>query len=351
MNEEESAASATATTNKNKQLITMNKLGFLCEIKAHMADVNSLRKRIREEVDLINLEERCLAEFKREMESLNQEKMTHVEELRQIHSDINMLDNVQKQSEEDRNRRLEAVKEAYHQLTAIKGKVDKMCLEVEMPRMYENEEEQFELGDKRQMILSHSGGGGGGGKGSSGGGGDSGGVHEGGGGVHHHHPNPHGHGHGPRSMAEAAAAAQVRGGGGGGGAGGNSGRPLNDNTNTPGNAGGAGGAVGGAFSSSLASLMSGFQERHQPPYGRMLSGGQGGGGFHNEQNAGVNQGVGGSSQGAASAAAAAFRQQPPPMKSCGSCHQQIHRNAPICPLCKAKSRSRHPKRRNNSQRN
>ncbi|RWS31147.1 zinc finger C4H2 domain-containing protein-like protein [Leptotrombidium deliense] len=40
----------------------------------------------------------------------------------------------------------------------------------------------------------------------------------------------------------------------------------------------------------------------------------------------------------------AFRQQPPPMKSCLSCHQQIHRNAPICPLCKAKSRSRNPKK-------
>ncbi|KAF9422746.1 hypothetical protein HW555_001740 [Spodoptera exigua] len=37
-------------------------------------------------------------------------------------------------------------------------------------------------------------------------------------------------------------------------------------------------------------------------------------------------------------------QQPPPMKSCLSCHQQIHRNAPICPLCKAKSRSRNPKK-------
>ncbi|CAG0890409.1 unnamed protein product [Darwinula stevensoni] len=39
-----------------------------------------------------------------------------------------------------------------------------------------------------------------------------------------------------------------------------------------------------------------------------------------------------------------FRQQPPPMKACLSCHQQIHRNAPICPLCKAKSRSRNPKK-------
>lgn len=38
------------------------------------------------------------------------------------------------------------------------------------------------------------------------------------------------------------------------------------------------------------------------------------------------------------------QQQPPPMKSCQSCHQLIHRNAPICPLCKAKSRSRNPKK-------
>lgn len=37
-------------------------------------------------------------------------------------------------------------------------------------------------------------------------------------------------------------------------------------------------------------------------------------------------------------------QQPAPMKSCQSCHQLIHRNAPICPLCKAKSRSRNPKK-------
>ena len=39
-----------------------------------------------------------------------------------------------------------------------------------------------------------------------------------------------------------------------------------------------------------------------------------------------------------------FLQQPPPMKQCMSCNQQIHRNAPICPFCKAKSRSRNPKK-------
>ncbi|VDM26152.1 unnamed protein product [Hydatigera taeniaeformis] len=38
------------------------------------------------------------------------------------------------------------------------------------------------------------------------------------------------------------------------------------------------------------------------------------------------------------------QQQQPPMKTCQACQQLIHRNAPICPLCKTKSRSRHPKR-------
>ncbi|KAE9553445.1 hypothetical protein FO519_003358 [Halicephalobus sp. NKZ332] len=36
--------------------------------------------------------------------------------------------------------------------------------------------------------------------------------------------------------------------------------------------------------------------------------------------------------------------QSPPMKECASCHQQIHRNAPICPMCKNKSRSKNPKK-------
>uniref|UniRef100_A0A914E8W5 C4H2-type domain-containing protein n=1 Tax=Acrobeloides nanus TaxID=290746 RepID=A0A914E8W5_9BILA len=36
--------------------------------------------------------------------------------------------------------------------------------------------------------------------------------------------------------------------------------------------------------------------------------------------------------------------QSPPMKTCTSCHQQIHRNAPICPMCKSKSKSKNPKK-------
>ncbi|CAL2033177.1 hypothetical protein CAEBREN_29697 [Caenorhabditis brenneri] len=36
--------------------------------------------------------------------------------------------------------------------------------------------------------------------------------------------------------------------------------------------------------------------------------------------------------------------QSPPMKQCQSCYQQIHRNAPICPMCKCKSKSKNPKK-------
>lgn len=36
-------------------------------------------------------EEKCLSEYRRELELLMQEKMSHVEELRQIHADINAV--------------------------------------------------------------------------------------------------------------------------------------------------------------------------------------------------------------------------------------------------------------------
>ena len=38
-------------------------------------------------------EDKCLSEYRKELELLQQEKMAHVEELRQIHSDINAVSN------------------------------------------------------------------------------------------------------------------------------------------------------------------------------------------------------------------------------------------------------------------
>ncbi|GMT14346.1 hypothetical protein PFISCL1PPCAC_5643 [Pristionchus fissidentatus] len=47
---------------------------------------------------------------------------------------------------------------------------------------------------------------------------------------------------------------------------------------------------------------------------------------------------------ASSASSSSGDHQSPPMKTCQSCFQQIHRNAPICPMCKSKSRSKNPKK-------
>lgn len=47
--------------------------------------------RIIREVENGDSEEKCLSEYRREMELLLQEKMSHVEELRQIHADINAV--------------------------------------------------------------------------------------------------------------------------------------------------------------------------------------------------------------------------------------------------------------------
>uniref|UniRef100_A0A914LP74 C4H2-type domain-containing protein n=1 Tax=Meloidogyne incognita TaxID=6306 RepID=A0A914LP74_MELIC len=44
------------------------------------------------------------------------------------------------------------------------------------------------------------------------------------------------------------------------------------------------------------------------------------------------------------AAALETTHQSPPMKTCASCQDQIHRNAPVCPNCKCKSRSKNPKK-------
>lgn len=52
-----------------------------------------LKQRLLQEVKAAENEEKNLSEFRQEMDLLLQEKMAHVEELRQIHADINSVAN------------------------------------------------------------------------------------------------------------------------------------------------------------------------------------------------------------------------------------------------------------------
>ena len=53
--------------------------------------MEKIRLRLSHDVDTFESEDKCLSEYRRELELLQQEKMAHVEELRQIHSDINAV--------------------------------------------------------------------------------------------------------------------------------------------------------------------------------------------------------------------------------------------------------------------
>ena len=78
------------------------KLEALKDIRNKTISLEKTRVSLLCDVDQLEDEEKCIAEYKRELELLQQEKMAHVEELRQIHADINAMESIIKQSEDSR---------------------------------------------------------------------------------------------------------------------------------------------------------------------------------------------------------------------------------------------------------
>ncbi|XP_001607797.1 zinc finger C4H2 domain-containing protein [Nasonia vitripennis] len=234
--------------------ILFAKLEALKDIRSKTLQLDKIKQRIFQEVELTEQEDKCLMEYKQEMDLLMQEKMAHVEELRQIHADINAMESVIKHAEEARNRAREAAKIIHNNdYQPLKHDVDRMRRDYlgleRLPELYEIESDitpdyfdravqksEWRMDVRGEDLL----------------------------------PPLNMHSHGGHQGSNAFLAPQ----------------PLQGSSKT--------------------------EPRPLPP--------------------------------APGPPAPTFRQQPPPMKSCLSCHQQIHRNAPICPLCKAKSRSRNPKK-------
>ncbi|KAL3218954.1 hypothetical protein MRX96_031218 [Rhipicephalus microplus] len=119
----------------------MGKLECLKEIRARTVQMEKLKSRLRGEIEATESEERCLQEYRHEMELLLREKMAHVEELRQIHADINVMETVIKQSEEDRNKHLDGAKQMHHEYKPLKDLVDKLRLEIGLSKLPELHEE------------------------------------------------------------------------------------------------------------------------------------------------------------------------------------------------------------------
>lgn len=64
---------------------------FAFTFRTKTIQLEKLKARILIEVESLEQEEKHLSDYKQEMDLLLQEKMSHVEELRQIHADINAV--------------------------------------------------------------------------------------------------------------------------------------------------------------------------------------------------------------------------------------------------------------------
>lgn len=56
--------------------------------------VEKLRVKLKSELENIVEEEKNIVEYKAELDLLHQEKMAHVEELRLIHADLNLVNHI-----------------------------------------------------------------------------------------------------------------------------------------------------------------------------------------------------------------------------------------------------------------
>ncbi|CAD5115066.1 DgyrCDS4080 [Dimorphilus gyrociliatus] len=207
----------------------LEKLEKVKEIKNATMHVEKLRTKLKSELESVVDEEKNISEYKSELELLHQEKMAHVEELRLIHADLNLMEATIKAAEEERLRTIQNARSLLEEFVPLKHTVDSM---------------------RKILGLEIL----------------------------------------PDLQPEVASTLERQ----------------------------------GAIPTTSEELIT------APPTSLMLS---------TMANRTVN-----SIESLATTSRPGFRQQPPPMKSCLSCHQQIHRNAPICPLCKAKSRSRNPKK-------
>ncbi|XP_054273487.1 zinc finger C4H2 domain-containing protein [Macrosteles quadrilineatus] len=244
------------TTTNERNILA--KLEAIKEIKCKTLQLEKLKGKIVQEVEASEQEEKCLSEYKQEMELLMQEKMAHVEELRQIHADINAMENVIKKAEEARGRCIDRARRVHEDYRPLKLDIDRMR------RDYLGLERLPELHEEEAGLIT------------------------------------------PEMFARSYFEKHFK----------TDWRPENA-------------TITSFAHAHQAAAASAFLAPVQPPLQLLPSSSKI---DHHRPMPPV------------PGPAPTFRQQPPPMKSCLSCHQQIHRNAPICPLCKAKSRSRNPKK-------
>jgi len=235
--------SSAVTTKSYDDEESYAKLKKINEIRQKTLKLQSLHNSIHNLVTEMKEEEERVEEYKKEHNLLLIEKMAHVETLRLIHTDINTMESLLKQSSVDRTSMLQQIQDLLQLSTPLKSGINVMREEIGLQKL---DEHKWDVKAAAGVKLEKTG------------------TDE----VFHHQ-------HQPLTL------------------------PTNN----------------------IRGQLHPFFTPPAPPQSFSSSGSSNVVGDHNK-----------------------LTSQPPPMKSCSSCHQLIHRNAPICPLCKAKSKSRNPKK-------
>merc|ERR1712095_208212 len=123
------------------------KLEALKDIRSKTISLEKLKLKLLHDVDSFEAESKCVAEYRREMELLQQEKMAHVEELRQIHADINAMETIIKQAEESKRTAIDSARRIAEDYRPLKHEVDLMRTELlgleKLPELPQSDKERM----------------------------------------------------------------------------------------------------------------------------------------------------------------------------------------------------------------
>ncbi|UJR14675.1 hypothetical protein I4U23_001668 [Adineta vaga] len=265
----EKTPSSTPVMDEKDLVTSMRKLELIKELGEKQNQFQRLQTHLQQTTELATRENQALREFRKELDMLVQERMSHIEELRLIHADINIMETTIKQAEEERTKTLQDSKRLLKDYQPIKEEVNKIRDMLNLERLTIDDDETALM--TMQLISQQS--------------------------TEHDLPSVRNnqslsasldniHEQLPLGLAIHSQPQPM----------------MNTNVLTPTN---------------------NHPQQQQQQQTSTLN---------------VSKVIGSNLD------RTTFRQQPPPMKTCQSCQQQIHRNAPICPICKAKSRSRNPKK-------
>uniref|UniRef100_A0A3B4BFZ6 Zinc finger C4H2-type containing n=1 Tax=Periophthalmus magnuspinnatus TaxID=409849 RepID=A0A3B4BFZ6_9GOBI len=123
----------------------MCKLESILEIRNKTVQMQKIKARLKIEFEALESEEKHLKEYKQEMDLLLQEKMAHVEELRLIHADINVMESTIKQSENDLNKLLETTRRLHDEYKPLKEHIDALRMTLGLHRLPNLNEEEEKL--------------------------------------------------------------------------------------------------------------------------------------------------------------------------------------------------------------